>query len=206
MGHDRYGGLMVAPVTYPSSNVRVVDDEIPGRPRPEDLVRLSAPLSHELTAELDGAVEAARIGVEEILLAALGRAIARTIGVGFVTVSGLTTVQPLRLCCADERGMDADALLADVREALTPARLSTSPADVAFSFLGLPPEPSLGPLQLADGPALGVLAYRADGEVQMDWWYDSRRLDRCTVEELTNQFRLGLISVTSEATPVYDTV
>ncbi len=102
---------MVAPVTYPSSNVRVVDDEIPGRPRPEDLVRLSAPpLSHELTAELDGAVEAARIGVEEILLAALGRAIARTIGgVGFVTVSGLTTVQPLRLCCADERGMDADA-------------------------------------------------------------------------------------------------
>ena len=72
MGHDRYGDPMVAPVTYPSSNVRVVDDEIPGRPRPEDLVRLSAPLSHELTAELDGAVEAARVGIEEMLLAALG--------------------------------------------------------------------------------------------------------------------------------------
>ncbi|WP_149436961.1 hypothetical protein [Mycolicibacterium sp. P1-5] len=197
---------MVAPVTYPSSNVRVVDDEIPGRPRPEDLVRLSAPLSDELTAELDGAVEATRVGVEEMLLAALGRAIARTIGVGFVMVSGLTTVQPLRLCCADERGMDANALLTAVREALMPARLSASPADVAFSFLGLPPEPSLGPLQLADGPALGVLAYRADGEMQMDWWYDSRRLDQCTVDELTNQFRLGLISVTSEATAVYDTV
>src|SRR3569623_3504961 len=153
MGHDRYGGLMVAPVTYPSSNVRVVDDEIPGRPRPEDLVRLPAPLSYEVTAVLDGAVEAARVGVEEILLAALDRAIARTSGVGFVTVSGLTTVQPLRLCCADERGMDANALLATVREALMPARLSTSPADVAFSFLGLPPAPSLGPLHLADGPA-----------------------------------------------------
>ncbi len=98
-------------------------------------------------------------------------------------------------------------MLADVREALMPARLNALPADVAFSFLGLPPEPSLGPLQLADGPALGVLAYRAEGEVQMDWWYDSRRLNRCTVEELANQFRLGLISVTSEATPpVYDIV
>lgn len=203
MGHARYGEGMVAPVTYPSSNVRVVDDEIPGRPRPEDLVRLSAPLSHELNAELDGAVAAALLTVEEVLLAALGRAIARTIGVGFATVGGLTTVQPIRLCCAD-KGVDANALLADVREALTPARqLSAGPTDVVFSYLELPPEPSLGPLQLADGPALGVLAYRADGELQMDWWYDSRRLDACTVDELTNQFRLGLIDVTSEATPVY---
>jgi hypothetical protein len=196
-------GDMVAPVTYPSSNVRVVDDEILGRPRPEDLVRLSAPLSYELTAELDGAVDFAGLGVEEVLLAALGRAIARAVGVGVVTVSGLTTVQPIRLCCAEERSMDANALLADVRDALTPARqLSKSSADVVFSFLGLPPDPSLGPLQLADGPALGVLAYRADGELQMDWWFDGRRLDRCTVEELTIQFRLGLIGLTSEALPV----
>lgn len=203
MGHASYGGYMVAPVTYPSSNVRVVDDEIPGRPRPEDLVRLSAPLSHDLTDELDGAVEFAGFGVEEILLAALGRAIARTIGVGFVTVSGLTTVQPIRLCCAEERDMDANALLAQVREALTPARqISIAPADVVFSFLGLSPDPSLGPLQLTDGSALGVLAYRADGKLQMDWWFDDRRLDRCTVEELTAQFRLGLIGLTSEALPV----
>jgi hypothetical protein len=196
-------GDMVAPVTYPSSNVRVVDDEIPGRPRPEDLVRLSAPLSHDLTAELDGALDATGFGIEELLLAALGRAIARTIGVGVVTASGLTTVQPIRLRCADERDMDANTLLADVRDALTPARqLSNSPADVVFSFLGLPPDPSLGPLQLTDGPALGVLAYRTDGELQMDWWYDGRRLDPCTVEELTSQFRLGLIGLTSEALPV----
>jgi hypothetical protein len=195
-------GDMVAPVTYPSSNVRVVDDEIPGRPRPEDLVRVSAPLSSELTAELDGAIDFAGLGVEEVLLAALGRAIARTIGVGVVTVSGLTTVQPIRLCCAEERDMDANALLVEVREALTPARqLSNSPADLVFSFLGLPPDPSLGPLQLTDGPALGVLAYRTHGELQMDWWFDGRRLDHSTVEELTNQFRLGLIGLTSEAVP-----
>ena len=164
---------------------------------------MSAPLSYELTLELDGAVDFTGIGVEEVLLAALGRAIARTIGVGVVTVSGLTTVQPIRLRCAEERDMDANALLADVREALMPARqLSTSPADVVFSFLGLPPDPSLGPLQLTDGPALGVLAYRAAGELQMDWWFDGRRLEGCTIEELTTQFRLGLIGLTSEAVPV----
>ncbi|AQT80391.1 hypothetical protein B1R94_15635 [Mycolicibacterium litorale] len=161
------------------------------------------PLSREITAELDGAVEAAGLGIEELLLAALGRAIARTIGVGVVTVSGLTTVQPIRLCCAIESGLDANAMLTDVQQALTPARQVTNvPADVVFSYLGLPPEPSLGPLQIADGPAVGVLAYRGDGVLQMDWWYDARRLDRCTVEELAAQFRLGLIGLTSEATPV----
>ncbi len=36
----------------------------------------------------------------------------------------------------------------------------------------------------------------------MDWWYDMRRLDRCTVEELAAQFRLGLIGLTSEASAV----
>jgi len=163
---------------------------------------MSAPLSPELTLELDGAVEFAGFSVEEILLAALGRAIARTIGVGVVTVSGLTTVAPIRLCCAEERDFDTNALLVDVRDALTPTRqIGNAPADVVFSFLGLPPDPSLGPLQLTDGPALGVLAYRVDGELQMDWWFDGRRLDTCTVEELTTQFRLGLIGLTSEAFP-----
>lgn len=196
-------GMVAPPATYPSSNVRVVDDEIPGPARPGDVVRLSVPLSREITAELDGAVETAGFGIEELLLAALGRAIARTIGVGIVTVSGLTTVQPIRLCCAIESGLDANAMLADVQRALTPARHAANlPADVVFSYLGLPPEPSLGAVQITDGPALGVLAYRGDEVLQMDWWYDARRLDRCTVEELAAQFRLGLIGLTSEATPV----
>ena len=70
---------------------------------------------------------------------------------------------------------------------------------MVFSFPGMPPDPSLGPLQVTDGPALGVLAYRSGAALQMDWWYDARRLDPCTVEELAGQFRLGLIGLTSEA-------
>ena len=187
-------------MTYPPSNVRVVDDEIASRPRPEHLVRLSAPLTRELTGEVDGTVEFAEVGVEELLLAALGRAIARTIGVGVVTVSGLTTVAPIRLHCATEHDLDADGLLAEVRHALTiPPQAAMPPAEVVFSFLGMPPDPALGPLQVTDGPALGVLAYRRDDEMRMDWWYDTRRLDLCTVEELATQFRLGLIGLTSEA-------
>lgn len=194
--------MVAPPVTNPSSNVRVVDDEIAGLPRPEDMVQMAVPLSHDLTAELDGAVSLAALGFEELLLAALGRAIARTIGVGVVTVGGLTTVAPIRLTCALERSVDADGLLADVRRALAELPQGThGPADVLFSFLGMPPEPALGPLQLADGPALAVLAYRRDGVLAMDWWYDGRRLDACTVEELAGQFRLGLIGLTSELTP-----
>lgn len=199
-------GDMISPLlTDPSNKVRVVDDEVPGRPLPEDVVRMSVPLSAVLTAELDGAVAAIRCGVEEILLAALGRSIARTIGVGVVTVSGLTTVVPIRLCCATARELDAEGMLADVRASLgAPPQLVHPPADVVFSYLGLPPDPTLGSLQLADGPALGVLAYRAAGVVQMDWWYDERRLEPSTVEELAAQFRLGLIELASEAGPAAD--
>jgi len=105
--------------------------------------------------------------------------------------------------CETERDLDADGLLAGVRHALTVAHhAAMPPAEVAFSYLGMPPDPTLGPLQVTDGPALGVLAYRRGDEMRMDWWYDMRRLDRCTVEELAAQFRLGLIGLTSEASRV----
>ena len=88
------------------------------------------------------------------------------------------------------------------RRHISPASLRSAhaqPADVVFSYLGMPPDPTLGSLQLADGPALGILAYRGAGLLQMDWWYDARRLETSTVEELTAQFRLGLIELASEA-------
>lgn len=195
---------MVAPLlTNPSNKVRVVDEEISGSPHPDDVVSYSAPLTDVVTAELDGALEVIGYSVEEVLLAALGRSIARTIGVGVATVSGLTAVHPIELCCLTDRDVDADGLLAGVRRALAAAS-QTGPApgsaDVVFSYLGMPPDSALGALQLADGPALGVLAYRADGVVQTDWWYDGRRLEPGTVEELAAQFRLGVIELTSEAT------
>ena len=49
--------------------------------------------------------------------------------------------------------------------------------------------------------ALELRAYRADGLVQLDWWYDTRSFDAYTVEELTEQLPLALIELTSEAMP-----
>jgi len=194
---------MVAPSTIkPSNKVRVVDDETSGPPRAEDLVRLSEPLAPVLVGELDGAVSAVVAGVEEFLLAALGRAIARTLGAGVVTVTGPTVATRTRLCCATDRELDADGLLADVRRSIAALPDATSsPPDVVFAYRDGPPEPSSGSLQLSGGPALGLLVHHADGTLQMDWWYDARRLSACTVEELAAQFQLGLIELTSESTP-----
>ena len=63
---------------------------------------------------------------------------------------------------------------------------------VPFTVLGLTPG-LRHPLELR--------AYRADGLVQLDWWYDTRSFDSYTVEELTEQLPLALIELTSEAMP-----
>jgi hypothetical protein len=51
------------------------------------------------------------------------------------------------------------------------------------------------------GHVLEVRVRRTNDLVQMDWWYDARRLDRYTVEEMTEQFPLALINLTSDAVP-----
>ena len=64
------------------------------------------------------------------------------------------------------------------------------PSEIFFSYLGT--EPGLR-------HALELRAYRADGLVQLDWWYDTRSFDSYTVEEFAEQLPLALIELTSEA-------
>jgi hypothetical protein len=49
------------------------------------------------------------------------------------------------------------------------------------------------------GYALELRAYRVDGQLHLDWWYDSARFDPYTIEELTEQFPLALFEMTSDA-------
>jgi hypothetical protein len=35
--------------------------------------------------------------------------------------------------------------------------------------------------------------------LHLDWWYDTSRFDRYTVEELTEQFPFALLEMTSDA-------
>jgi hypothetical protein len=216
---------MVAPYLAHSANsstdsvdpsrirLRIADRDAPGTPRAT--TRLAVPLTDMLTMELDGAAGALGLAADELLLAALGRTIARTIGHGVVAVdvarNGRAVLHPIDLICATERQVSADDAVGAVHRTLAavPHRTirhgilhyfgSAHPAsEVFFNDLG---ERSMAPAgQPVTGHALELRLYRTAGGVQLEWWYDSGRFDRATVVELTEQFPFALIELTSEAT------
>ena len=111
---------------------------VTNRPGADDLVRLSSTLTVSETGEIDDARRRLRLPVDEILLAALGRTVAATIGDGAVavdlggrgrsvlkpdvdlrrTVGWFTTVYPVALTCATGQEASARQLLDDVRDTL----------------------------------------------------------------------------------------
>ena len=182
---------------FPSSPLHIADNETVDAPAAADLAKISAPLNSTLTAELDGA--AAHLGVlnGKLLLAALGRAVARTIGSGVVAVDVDTHI--IALDCVMPSDLDATQLLAHVCSALagsTVRRPGQTLAELAFRCAG--PVSSEEPLE---GHALELRAYRSNGVVQLDLWFDARRFEAYTIEELAEQFPQALIEITSEAIP-----
>jgi phthiocerol/phenolphthiocerol synthesis type-I polyketide synthase E len=232
-----------------------MDDSKP--PRVDDLVRLSSALDVAETIAIDDARRRLRLPIDEILLAALARTIAVTVGEGAVavdlggpgrsvlkpdvdlrrTVGWFTTVYPVVLACARGQETGARRLLDDVHETLKAvphygvgygllrymyaptARLlgASRPADILFSNVGtipdLPAMPSGdAPVQFdADtalpvreampglGHAVELRAYRSNGALQLDWWYDIRRLGQEHAESLARQFPGVLMELTREA-------
>jgi phthiocerol/phenolphthiocerol synthesis type-I polyketide synthase E len=107
-------------------------------PAVDDLVRLSSTLTVAETTEIDDARRRLRAPIEEILLAALGRTIAATVGDGAVavdlggpgrsvlkpdvdlrrTVGWFTTVYPVALNCAKSQDASARQLMDDVHDTL----------------------------------------------------------------------------------------
>jgi phthiocerol/phenolphthiocerol synthesis type-I polyketide synthase E len=107
-------------------------------PAVDDLVRLSSTLTVAETTEIDDARRRLRAPIEEILLAALGRTIAATVGDGFLavdlggpgrsvlkpdvdlrrTVGWFTTVYPVALTCAKSQDASARQLMDDVHDTL----------------------------------------------------------------------------------------
>lgn len=182
---------------FASSPLRIADHETTDAPRAEDLSKISAPLDSTLTGELDGAQWYLGLACEEILVAALGLAIARTIGEGLVPVDVAGHGGSLTLSCTSAGLATATETLGAVHRSLSrgptaPKLAAQPPAEIFFSYLGT--EPGLR-------HALELHAYRADGLVQLDWWYDTRSFDSYTVEELAEQLPLALIELTSEAMP-----
>jgi hypothetical protein len=172
---------------------------LPGEP-----ALIPAPLDLVLTLELDGAAFALGLSGDELLLAAFGRAVARTIGEGVVAVDVLRGSAPagVDLCCVGERQMDATEVVRLVHRALLSSDgfNGDAPAEALFSYLGTTPA------RADDAPtagyALELRAYRDQGLMCVDWWYDTARFDEATVRELSEQFPFALIELTSEALPV----
>lgn len=186
---------------FASSPLRIVDHETIDAPVAADLSKFSAPLDSTLTDELDGAQWYLGLAGEEILLAALGLAIARTIGEGIVLVDVAGHSGSVPVSCTSAGLATATETLGSVHRSLSagstaPKIAAAPPSEIFFSYLGT--EPGLR-------HALELRAYRADGLVQLDWWYDTRSFDAYTVEELAEQLPLALIELTSEAMPAAHT-
>ena len=185
---------------FASSPIRIADHEATDAPQAADLAKFSAPLDSTLTGELDGAQWYLGLAGEEILLAALGLAIARTVGEGVVPVD-VAGHGAVAVSCTSAGLATATETLSAVHRSLSagataPKLAALPPSEIYFSYLGT--EPGLR-------HALELRAYRADGLVQLDWWYDTRSFDAYTVEELAEQLPLALIELTSEAMPRPDT-
>jgi hypothetical protein len=185
-----------------TANVRVVDHDVAEPPRPDDLAKLSAPLTATLTAELDEAGRYLEASTHELILGALGRTIARTIGTGAVAVD-LVGGGAVQVDCTTVRQASATKALRAVHRTLAAGpRRGSARSDILFSCIDVEPQPPYWQTLPSGGHPLELRVYRGGGVLQMDWWYDTRWLDPYTVEELTEQFPLALIELTSEAAPL----
>jgi hypothetical protein len=190
-----------------SANLQMTDYDVAGRPEGDDVAVVSAELSEVLTRELDGASAALGVTADDILLAALGRAIERTIGEGVaaVDVPGHgRTMYPVKLSCVGPQRMDATEMLAGVHHMMAAVSLRRT-------VHGVPDDPHAQPLSdvlfaygTSEPARLGhpieLCAYRRGGVLVLDWWYDAPSFERYTIEELSEQLPFTLIELTSEAT------
>jgi hypothetical protein len=198
-------------ITYPAHSwtdptLRVADHDITGRTSPQ-LARLSIPATTELTAEIDGAAAWLGLAADEILLAALGRAIARTIGEGIVAVDVTGEhrwlLHAIPLMCATAREVGPTDMLGNVHRALAAAsgRGAEIESEIFLNYVGTVPAGTTPTYETPAGLgyALELRAYRVDGLLQLDWWYDTCRFDSYTIEELMEQFPFALFEMTSDA-------
>ncbi len=90
----------------------------------------------------------------------------------------------------------------------------TRTPDIHFSYLGTIPVPLAGdgPIDFDSeidmpvretipglGHAVEVRVYRFSGALHVDWWYDTRRVERATVEALAQHYPVALTELTRQA-------
>jgi len=186
--------------------LRVVDHDIAEGTAPV-LEKLSTPVSDELTAEVEGATDWLGLAADEIMLAALGRAIARTIGDGVVAVDVTGErrwlLHAIPLVCATSQQVSPTEMLGSVHCMLSAVstHAASLPSEIFLNYIGTLPDGTIPTYETPPGLgyALELRIYRTGGQLHLDWWYDTTRFDRYTVEELTEQFPFALFEMTSDA-------
>lgn len=157
------------------------------------MATMTSALDEELGAELAGARAAMGSSAEEILLAALGRTVARTIGDGVldVDVAG-EVVRRVSVACSSHRSLSGYDLLTMVTGTSDQSH-DRACADVHFGYEA-DGQGSTAPA----GYLLSLHVHRDSATgLQLDWTYDTRSFDSATVAELAEQFPFALIEVTS---------
>jgi hypothetical protein len=192
---------MATPLLAGASGVRswIADHDAVGPAGPADTSMMSTSLGDILAAELDGATDALGCTTEEIVLAALGRAVARTMGEGLLAVDLDSDGRPdarrrVVIPCVSRRDLSGAELLAAARSTVSTAGVRPR-ADLALQ-INTGATASVGEYGLSVRVD-HLVADAADSRLRIDWTYDTRSFDRYTVEELSDQFPLALIEVTS---------
>ncbi|WP_166904608.1 hypothetical protein [Mycobacterium sp. DL440] len=185
--------VSVLPDTYATSSW-IADYGTAGPPVAADMATVSSSLDEVLSAELREAQIAIGCSVEELLLAALGRAVARTIGDGVLVidvVSGPERVGHRRIgvACMSHRGLSG-------AELLDAARAGVDGGDHPSADMGFAHGEETRAGQREHPLALHI-HHDSATTMRLDWRFDSRGFDHCTVDELAEQFPLALIEVTS---------
>ena len=203
---DEMNELMYPAVNLAMSTLRLIDHDIADDIPPVFDV-LSTPASEEMTAEVDGATEWLGVAADEILLAALGRTIARTIGEGVVAVDvtgeARWLLHAIPLTCATAQQVSPTEMLGDVHRMFVagPPQGTLLQSETFVNYVGTVPDGTKPTYETPPGLgyALELRVYRTDGLLHLDWWFDANRFDRYTVEELSEQFPLALYEMTSDA-------
>ena len=203
---DHTSELMYSVDNLAMPTLRVADHDIADGASPV-LDKLSMAPSDEVTAEVDGATEWLGLAADEILLAALGRAIARTIGEGIVAVDVTGErrwmLHAIPLTCATSQQASPTAMVRHVHRMFdaVPEHAAAAQPEILLNYIGTMPDGTTPMYETPPGLgyALELRVYRTDGLLHLDWWFDTNRFDRYTVEELTEQFPLALFEMTSDA-------
>ncbi len=179
---------MLRPATPGRDEARWLTDRwVEDPPLRTDMAKLAGRLDPVLTAEVTSPGVARGADFETILVAALGCAIARTVGPGSLAMvlDGEAAQRSIRLQCRDLRGADATHPAAVVAP-------GGGAGAVRVSYRSC-----VAGTAAPDGHLLALHARRGADVIYLNWWYDTRSFDRHTIVEFDEQLPLALIEVVS---------